>query len=115
MIASGQYTENDIAANETVWKQIVEAAAPVKHRVPGSETLASEESAMWSMHEELVVWRPADEPMGRWWFSTHATQSVSGRMIAMFGAVASLSFALVRNLEPALGIAHKGSSEKYYV
>merc|ERR1719269_440156 len=106
-------TENEISTNETVWKQFVAEAAPVKHRVPGSETLASEESAMWSMHEELVVWRPPNEPVGRWWFSTHPTKY--GRMIAMFGAVMSLSIALVRSLQPALANAQKGSAEKYYV
>jgi hypothetical protein len=116
LMASGQFTENDIAANETVLKQFVEEAAPVKHRVPGSETLASEESAMWSMDEELVVWRPPNEPVGDWWFSTHPMKSVSGRMIGMLAAVMSLSIALVRSLEPALGGgSQKVSSEKYYV
>jgi len=117
LIIAGHATENDISANETVMKQVVADAAPVKHRVPGSETLASEESAMWSMHEELVVWRPANEPVGHWWFSTHPMKSVSGRMLAMLGAVLSLSIVLVRSLEPGLNgkCAQKGSSEKYYV
>jgi hypothetical protein len=116
LMASGQFTENDIAANETVLKQFVEQAVPVKHRVPGSETLASEESAMWSMDEELVVWRDANEPVGDWWFSTHPMKSVSGRMIGMLAAIMSLSIALVRSLEPALGGgSQKVSSEKYYV
>merc|ERR1719267_239527 len=75
MIVSGDATGEDLAANETVLQQIVADAAPVKHRVPGSEALASEESAMWSMDEELVVWRPATEPVGHWWFSTHPMQS----------------------------------------
>jgi hypothetical protein len=110
LIIAGHATESDISANETVMKQVVAEAAPVKHRVPGAEALAHEESAMWSMHEELVVWRPADRHAG--WFST---QNSSGRAFAMLGAVISLSVALVRSLEPALRNAQKGSSEKYYV
>merc|ERR1719454_2628952 len=109
VIASGQFDEDDIAANETVLAQVIADAAPVRHRVPGSETLSSEESAMWSMHEEPVVWRPPNEPIGDWWFSTHPTKS--GRMMAMFGAVLSLSIALVRSLQPALGNAQKGATE----
>jgi hypothetical protein len=115
LMTGGDISEDDISANETVMKRVLEEAAPVKHRVPGSETLASEESAMWSMHEELVVWRPAGEPVGHWWFSTHPMKGFGGRMIAMFGAVLSLSIALVRSLEPALGNSQKGTSEKYYV
>merc|ERR1719316_1766355 len=49
LIIAGHVTENELSANETVMKQVLADAAPVKHRVPGSETLASEESAMWSM------------------------------------------------------------------
>merc|ERR1719502_2312607 len=117
LIVAGIWNEDEISANDTVMQQAVADAAPVKHRVPGSETLAGEESAMWSMHEELVVWRPPNEPVGHWWFSTHTMKSTSGRMIAMFGAVLSLSVVLVRSLEPALAIAspQKRSSEKYYV
>jgi len=113
LIITGSASEDDISANETVMKQVVADAAPVKHRVPGSETLAHEESAMWSMHEELVVWRPPNEPVGHWYFSMHSM--ASGRIIAMLGAVLSLSFALVRSLEPALANSQKGGSEKYYV
>jgi hypothetical protein len=115
LIIAGHATESEISANETVMKQVVAEAAPVKRRVPGVEALAHEESAMWSMHEELVVWRPADKPVGAWWFSTHSMNSVSGRAFAMLGAVLSLSVALVRSLEPALRNVQKGSSEKYYV
>merc|ERR1719183_859086 len=53
---SGQ-TEEDISVNETEMQQIIAAAVPVKHRIPGSEADASQESGMWTMDEELVVWR----------------------------------------------------------
>merc|ERR1719198_1388782 len=116
-LLAANLTEDDISANETVMKAIVAAAPAQKRRIPGSEVDASEESAMWSMHEELVVWRPANEPEGTWWSSTSSMQSVSGRAFAFVGAVLSLSIALVRSLEPGLKVkcAQKGSSEKYYV
>jgi hypothetical protein len=105
IIQASEGTEEDLSANETEMKRIVEEAAPVKHRSPGSEVDAVDESGMWSMHEELVVWR---EPQ-------QSTGMVGGRGLAMLGAVISLSFALVRNLESGLRAASKGSSEKYYV
>merc|ERR1719181_1706134 len=81
---------DELAANETEMKRFIDQQAAPKHRVPGSETHADEESAMWSMHEELVVWRPPNQPMGRWWFSA-STSPFSGRALAFVGAVASLS------------------------
>jgi hypothetical protein len=116
-LLAGNHTEDDISANETVMKAIVAAAPVQKHRIPGSEVGAGEESAMWSMHEELVVWRPANEPVGAWWFSTRSMHSANGRAFALVGAVLSLSIVLVRSLEPGLNgkCTQKGSSEKYYV
>merc|ERR1719198_655825 len=118
LLEAGSVTEDVLSANETEMQRIVAAAPPVKHRIPGSEAGAIEESAMWSMHEELVVWRPPSEPVGAWWFSTNSVSSVRGRAVALVGAVLSLSIALVRSLEPALkGLYQgpKGFSEKYYV
>jgi len=110
LIVAEQFTEDDIAVNETVLAQVVADAAPVKHRVPGAETLAHEESAMWSMDEELVVWRPPKEPAGEL-----SAMFACGRMMGMLGAVLSLSIALGRSLVPLLGGSQKASSEKYYV
>jgi len=118
ILEAGTQTEDEIQVNETVMKQFVASAPPLKNRIPGSEAGAIEESAMWSMHEELVVWRPPSEPVGAWWFSTNSVSSVRGRAVALVGAVLSLSIALVRSLEPALkGLYQgpKGFSEKYYV
>jgi len=101
-----------LTVNETVMQLHVDAAPPRKIRIPGSEAPADEESAMWSMDEELVVWRPPKESAGAMWlFST------GGRAIVMLGVVVSLSITLVRTLEPALKNLQtgKGSSEKYYV
>merc|ERR1719408_443677 len=53
--------EEMAAASETQMRAVVEAAPPLKHRTPGSEAGALEESGMWSMEEELVVWRSPDE------------------------------------------------------
>jgi hypothetical protein len=107
LIQSENFAEEDLSANETVMKQIYDEALPPKSRVPGAETLAHEESAMWSMDEELVVWRPPRGAAGTSW--------LSGRAFAMLGALLSLSIALVRSLEPALKFGQQGGSEKYYV
>merc|ERR1719199_1888151 len=114
IVSSQNVSEDALSANEAEMKRIVAAAPPPKNRVPGSEALASEESAMWSLHEELVVWRPPNEPVGDWWFSTRSMDSVSGRALAMFGAVLSLSITLVRSFDSTLK-GQKGSSDKYYV
>jgi len=96
---------SDISVNETEMKRIVEAAEPVKHRIPGLETDADDESAMWSMHEELVVWREPQQPSG----------FMGARSMAMFGALLSLSIVLVRSFERMLRGSQKGTPEKYYV
>jgi hypothetical protein len=108
VLFAGNVTEESISCNETEMVRIVSEASPRKNRIPGSETDASEESGMWSMHEELVVWRPANQPQESMWNRVSAP-------VAMVGAVVSMSIALVRSLEPALKNLQKGSSEKYYV
>merc|ERR1719409_2468697 len=55
-------TEDDIAASEEEMQRVVASSAAVKHRVPGSEATAAEESGLWSLEEELVVWRAPLEP-----------------------------------------------------
>merc|ERR1719199_2066072 len=77
IIESKNATEDDISANENEMKRVVAAASPVKHRIPGSDAHADEESAMWSMDEELVVWREPQQPV---W-----TGSMGARGIAVVG------------------------------
>jgi len=103
---------DSLTVNETVMQLHVDAAPPRKIRIPGSEAAADEESAMWSMDEELVVWRPPQKSGAAMWLL-----STGGRAIVMLGVVVSLSITLVRTLEPALKNLQtgKGSSEKYYV
>merc|ERR1719476_620012 len=82
---------DDILVNKTEMQRIVAAAPARKNRIPGSEAGAIEESAMWSMEEELVVWRPSSE---------HQQSLVNGRGAACVGAILSLSVALIRSLGP---------------
>jgi len=102
--------EEVAAASETQMRAVVEAAPPLKHRIPGSEAGALEESGMWSMEEELVVWHQANDP--REWGRLLAQGHIRG--VAMIGAALSLSMALVRSLEPALR-SQVGMHEKHYV
>jgi len=107
LLDSEKASEEDLSVNETQMKSIIEEAPARKNRVPGVETGAEEESGMWSMHEELVVWRPPNQ---------HTKWSHDFiRPCAFVGAVLSLSIALVRSLEPSLQHIQKGASEKYYV
>merc|ERR1719247_2154637 len=61
LLESGTVTEDDISLNETEMQKVIASANPVKHRIPGSEADAIEESGMWTMDEELVVWRSPSE------------------------------------------------------
>jgi hypothetical protein len=103
-------SSDHLLINKSVMEDIVAAASPVVHRVPGSETQASEESGMWAMDEELVVWRPPTEPK-KW--------TCLSKPFVLVAAVVSLSIALVRTLEPAMRDLHKdlrkASSSKFYV
>jgi len=111
---------SDVSANETGYtptakkdemQRIVDEAPERKSRTPGSQAPMHEESALWSMHEDLVVRRPAKQDV------EESTSWVSGRAFVMVVALASMSVALARNLMPALQNLHSGkaSSEKYYV
>jgi len=112
---------SDVSTNQTGYEptlkkaemqRIVDEAPARKSRIPGSEAAVHEESALWSMEENLVVRRPAKQPVeeGSSWFS--------GRAFVMVVAVASMSIALVKNLQPALENLQGGkasSADKYYV
>merc|ERR1719230_1368502 len=96
ILATTNATDEDITASEAEMKRHIEAAPPKRHRVPGADTDASEESAMWSLDEELVVWRPARDQ------SLFGHMHHYGRGLALVGGILSFSIALVRSLEPAL-------------
>jgi len=108
ILASGNSSEGEISASEAEMKRVVEAAPPKKHRVPGSETGADEESAMWSLHEELVVWRPTQKQ------TIVGGLGPYGRGLAFTGVVLSLCIAMVRSLDSSMRTLRK-SSDKYYV
>jgi len=102
--ASG--AEVDLSADETEMHRVVAAAPARKSRLPGAESHASEESAMWSMHEELVVRRSQPQtPVWRNFFMS----------VVMVGALLALLASAATSLAPALKKVEKGSSEKYYV
>jgi len=108
MIKPDVVVEFEETANETVMKSIFDAAPEPKPRIAGSEALAHEESGMWSMHEELVVQRPA---------AATKSFSATGQGFVMIVAVLSLSFTLVQYMKTPLASLQngKGSSAKYYV
>jgi len=109
-ILAASNTTEDVSASEKEMHRIVAAAPPLKQRTPESEAGASEESALWSMDEELVVWRAPQE-----------TQASAGlgtfRTVAMVGAAASFAAALVRTLgmTTSKGKTASESTMKYYV
>lgn len=120
LMANTSIVEADMSAPEGEMRHIVDSAPPLKHRVPGSEADANEESGMWSMDEELVVWRATAEPTQSLWKTLLEGPDVSSigfRELALVGAVLSLSVALIQSLEPTLKALQngKGSSEKYFV
>merc|ERR1740138_641757 len=84
------------AASEADMQRVVDAAPPLKHRIPGSEASAHEESGMWSMEEELVVWHAPHEPQ-QW---GHLSALGQFRGVTLVGAALSLSIALVRSITP---------------
>jgi hypothetical protein len=108
LLAASNMTDDAISASEAEMKRMVEIAPPIKHRVPGSEADASEESAMWSLHEELVVWRPAQERSMVGGFGPYI------RGLAFTGVVLSFCLAMVRSLDSSLKTLHK-TSDKHYV
>jgi hypothetical protein len=95
-IYHGNVTEYETSTNETVCERVIAEAAPVKRRIPGVDAEAREESPMWSMQEELVVWREAEEEL-------QASVLMTCRSVAMVGALLSLSVALVRSFQSGRG------------
>jgi len=95
--------------NKSQMQEICDAAPAQKGLVFGAEAVAEEQSAMWSMQENLVVRRPAKKPVTNQWFS--------GRACVMVVAVVSMSIALVQHLKPAVKNLQsaKVPSDKYYV
>jgi len=98
-------------AKKDEMQRVVDEAPERKSRTSGSQAVIHEESAMWSMHEDLVVRRPAQKPV------EESSSWFSGRAFVMIVALTSMSIALVRHLKPALENLQSGkaSSEKYYV
>merc|ERR1719476_921461 len=106
LLFDGNSTEDDIMASEDVMKQHIKAAGPRKHRVPGAAVDVNEESGMWSLDEELVVWRPVEG---------YSTGGVVVRRIAFIGAALSFAVALLKAVDPLLAIQRTEVSEKYFV
>jgi len=111
VILKSNATAYNATVAEAEMRRVVDAAPAQKSRIPGSELLAHEESAQWSMHEELVVRRPAKQPVAE------SSSWFSGRAFVMVIAVVSMSVALARNMQPALKNLQggKASADKYYV
>jgi hypothetical protein len=110
LLAAVNGTDEDISASEDVMKQRIAEAPARKNRVPGVDTDADEESGMWILHEELVVWH-SDTQQSTW----AQSMIIGGREVALFAAVLSASIAMVRSLEPTLRNLQKGTSDKYFV
>jgi hypothetical protein len=110
MMKNNNVTAEELTPSQTEMKRIIHIAPPVKHRVPGTETGALEESSMWSMHEELVVWHQPTAPQlplfQRFGYV---------RGIATLGAALSLTVAGVRSLQPVLLKPKSSSQSKFYV
>jgi len=109
VLSNDTTTEADVSATAAVMQEIVAAAQPQKLRVHGTEADASEESGMWSMDEELVVWRQPFQP------SESTLGSVSGRRVALLAAALSFAIAGVRSIQPLLTGSKRASSDKYWV
>mmetsp|Transcript_121077 Transcript_121077/g.189950 ORF Transcript_121077/g.189950 Transcript_121077/m.189950 type:complete len:564 (-) Transcript_121077:68-1759(-) len=101
---------DDIAATPEVMKQTFAEALPPKQRIPGVEVDATEESGMWRLDEELVVWHIPAEVAER-----KAVGVLSLRGAVFFGVVVSLCVAIRRSFSPALVHLQAGPSEKYFV
>jgi len=111
-----QEGNRDFAANQTEMKNYI--AMPVPHQRRATETGALDEvltmeSAMWTMEEELVVFRdaPALELQG---FGASMAPWIRGLMF--MGAIVSASLALVRSVDPKLaGALASQTNQKYSV
>jgi len=99
-----------ISVGADVMKQTIADAASGRKRIAGDEADATEQSGMWSLHEELVVSSSTTQQPTKSQFGF-----IGGKEIVLFGAVLSFSIAVVRSLEPAWKGLSKASSEKYFV
>jgi hypothetical protein len=108
IIIASNGTSEDITASAEEMERVVQEAAPRKQRVPGAEVDINEESGMWSLEEELVVWRFTAERADFFELLT------CGKPIAFMGALFSLALALMKTLEPALKLkgAQKSAFDK---
>lgn len=105
--------QQDFAANVTEMKHYVSMAAPHQRRSTETGELAEVltlESSMWTMEEELVVCRTA--PAAAKGLGDSMAPWIRGLMF--MGAIVAGSVALVRSVDPKLGVA-LGSKEKYFV
>jgi len=107
--ASGSL-EDTFSATEEVMKQVISEALPPRRRIPGVETNIVEESGMWCLDEELVVWHAPAE-MQEW-------KSVGGlrlRELVFFGVIASLFFAMKQRFSTASENLPTSLSDKFSV
>jgi hypothetical protein len=105
-------TEDDISASEEVMQQVISRAAPTKQRAVDNEASAADESGMWSMDEELVVWREKPVELER---TSSFLQVGYVRGIGLFGAAVSLSFAVVQSMQKSSGKEQEASQNKFFV
>jgi len=111
LAANPDETINDIAMTEEQMKQTISEALPPKKRTPGAEIDIAEESGMWRLDEELVVWHVPAETVAR-----KPSGGYGLREAVFFGVVVSFSVAIFqRRHSPDLEHLHKGSSDKYFV
>jgi hypothetical protein len=104
-------TEDQISANEEMMRQVIDSAPAPKIRTAGAEATALEESAMWSLHEELVVHKAAPLALPQ-----AASQSAGHCGMIMFGAVVSGIVALMQSRSSTkLSNMATFTENKYYV
>merc|ERR1719401_1088464 len=105
LLLGSNVTSEELSASAEVMQQHIEAAPARKLRDPGAEGDVQEESGMWSLDEEMVVWRHVEQP------STGTTS----KHIALSAAVLSFAIALVRRIELALRHQRHELADKYFV
>merc|ERR1719454_1260934 len=89
-------TEDDISVDDESMQRVIDVAQSVKPRAAGVDTTPLEESGMWCMDEELVVWKQPTEQLP----PSNSFGYLRG--CGYFGALMSLAVALVRSLRPML-------------
>jgi len=99
-------SDEEIMAPESLMNQYINAAANRTQRVSGATVAVNEESGMWSLDEELVVWHAA-EPQ--------STRGTVTRRIALVGVALSFAIAFLKITDSALAIQRSAVSEKYVV